>query len=210
MSEIAESARSVPRSQYKSQVPQLRTELLAVQEQLGQARFPTIIVFGGVVGAGKSETINLLNQWLDPRGIATHAFDAPSEEERERPDYWRYWLSLPPKGKIGMYLGGWYDRPLHDQVDGRIDDDAFDRALDRIDAFEQELVDDGALLIGRTGAGPRRWLELWCVGFSVLAVAYFLWWAVDLVWFSWAFDEISPGLMAIPLWIPRSAMALGA
>ena len=147
MSEIAESARSVPRSQYKSQVPQLRTELLAVQEQLGQARFPTIIVFGGVVGAGKSETINLLNQWLDPRGIATHAFDAPSEEERERPEYWRYWLSLPPKGKIGMYLGGWYDRPLHDQVDGRIDDDAFDRALDRIDAFEQELVDDGALLL---------------------------------------------------------------
>ena len=66
------------------------------------------------------------------------------------------------------------------------------------------------LLIGRTGAGPRRWLELWCVGFSILAVAYFLWWAVDLVWFSWAFDEISPGLMAIPLWIPRSAMALGA
>lgn len=66
------------------------------------------------------------------------------------------------------------------------------------------------LLIGRAPAGPRRWLELWCVAFSIAAVAYFLWWAVDFVWFSWKFDEISPGLMAIPLWIPRSAMALGA
>ena len=66
------------------------------------------------------------------------------------------------------------------------------------------------LLIGRAPAGPRRWVELWCVAFSIAAVAYFLYWAVDFVWFSWKFNEISPGLMAIPLWIPRSAMALGA
>ena len=77
MSESAAQATNVPRSQYKSQIPQLRTELLAVQEQLRPARFPVLVVFGGVVGAGKSETINLLNQWLDPRVIATHAFDAP-------------------------------------------------------------------------------------------------------------------------------------
>lgn len=66
------------------------------------------------------------------------------------------------------------------------------------------------LLIGRAPAAPRRALELWCVAFSIAAVAYFLYWAIDFVWFSWKFNEISPGLMAIPLWIPRSAMALGA
>lgn len=66
------------------------------------------------------------------------------------------------------------------------------------------------LLIGRAGGGLRRALELWCVGFSILALGYFLWWAIDFVWFSWKFKEISPGLMAIPLWIPRSGMTLGA
>ncbi len=104
-------------------------------------------VFGGVAGAGKSETINQLNQWLDPRGIVTRAFDVPSQEERERPEYWRYWLSLPPKGKIGMYLSGWYESPLHNFAYGRIDRAAFERKLDRIDTFERELADDGALLL---------------------------------------------------------------
>lgn len=61
-------------------------------------------------------------------------------------------------------------------------------------------------------AGPRfrRFVELWCVGFAVVALAYFVYWAVDLVYFSWKFNEISPGLMAIPLWLPRAGMALGA
>lgn len=147
MIETAAPEHSIPRSQYKNEVPQLRTELLAAQDQLAHARFPVLVVFGGVAGAGKSETINLLNQWLDPRGIVTHAFDAPSQEERERPEYWRYWLSLPPKGKIGMYLSGWYESPLHDFAYSRIDRAAFAYKLDRIAAFERELADDGALLL---------------------------------------------------------------
>lgn len=145
MAEKSELKQKVPPSEYKRQIPKLRTELLAIQEQLQRARFPTIILFGGVVGAGKSETINLLNEWMDPRGITTRAFDLPSEEERERPEYWRYWLSLPPKGNIGMYLNGWYSRPLHDQAYGPQTN--FEHDLKRITAFEQELVDDGALLL---------------------------------------------------------------
>ena len=125
MIETAAPEHSIPRSQYKNEVPQLRTELLAAQDQLAHARFPVLVVFGGVAGAGKSETINLLNQWLDPRHIVTRAFDAPSQEERERPEYWRYWLSLPAKGKIGMYLSGWYESPLHDFAYSRIDRAAF-------------------------------------------------------------------------------------
>ena len=49
------------------------------------ARFPVIIVFAGVDGAGKSETVNLLNEWMDPRWIVTTAFGEPSDEEAERP-----------------------------------------------------------------------------------------------------------------------------
>ena len=35
------------------------------------------------------------------------------------------------------------------------------------------------------------------------------WWSFDYVYFSFVFDDISPGLLAIPFWIPRSGMALG-
>jgi len=58
--------------------------------------------------------------------------------------------------------------------------------------------------------GVRRVLNLWAVGLFTLVVGYFTYWAFDLVYFSWKFADISPGLLAIPFWIPRSAMALGS
>ena len=67
-------------------------------------------------GAGKGETVNLLNEWMDPRHIHTHAFDNPTDEERGRPPMWRYWRALPPKGKIGMLFGSWYTAPIIDRV----------------------------------------------------------------------------------------------
>jgi TRAP-type C4-dicarboxylate transport system permease small subunit len=56
---------------------------------------------------------------------------------------------------------------------------------------------------------PRRIVELWCTGFTAVGMAYFTYWAFDFVWFSYTADLISPGLMAIPFWIPRGGMALG-
>ncbi len=148
MFETAELGRRVSRSHFKEQVPILRTELLEVQQQLhSERRFQVIIVFGGVDGAGKSETANTLNEWMDPRGMATHAFGRPTEDERDRPEYWRYWLELPPKGDIGIYLSAWYSHPMLDRVYGRSDLAAYDRDLNRIAAFEKELVEDGALIL---------------------------------------------------------------
>lgn len=127
----------------------LRTELIAAQERLQQARLSTLIVLGGSAGAGLSAASNALKQWMDARGIAVCAFEPPSAEERARPEYWRYWLSLPPKGTIGIYLNGWYDRPLHDLAHGHSDEAAFER----IAAFENALVVDGMLLI-------KLWIHL--------------------------------------------------
>jgi len=78
----------------------LREELLEVQSTLRNADFPVIIVVGGVDGAGKGETINTLLEWLDPRFVETFAVAPPTDEERERPRYWRFWRALPPRGKI--------------------------------------------------------------------------------------------------------------
>ena len=94
---LPSSAGSIPKEQFKAQIPTLRTELLETQRQLTSARFPVIVVFAGVDGAGKGETVNLLNEWMDPRWIVTRAYGEPSDEESERPEYWRYWRDLPPK-----------------------------------------------------------------------------------------------------------------
>jgi hypothetical protein len=65
---------------------------------------PCEVVFAGVDGAGKGETVNLLNAWMDPRYLVTRACGEPSDEARERPEYWRYWRDLPPNGRIGFFL----------------------------------------------------------------------------------------------------------
>ena len=66
------------------------------------------------------------------------------------------------------------------------------------------------LLLGLTKGLVRQGFELWTIGFMGAAMAYFTYWACDLVYYSYVFHEISPGLLAIPFWIPRSAMAIGS
>lgn len=147
MFESAELGHKLSKEEYDEQKPLLRTQLLSIQEELKDAPFPVIILIGGVDGAGKGETVNLLHEWMDPRYLKTHAFGEPSDEERERPEYWRFWRVLPPKGRIGIFFGSWYTRPIIDRVYKRTHDEDLDAALIRINIFEKELVDDGALII---------------------------------------------------------------
>ena len=148
MFEAAELGRTVSKEDFKAREPVLLGELLEVQNQLRvAARFPVILIFAGVDGAGKGETVNVLNAWMDPRWIVTQAFGDPSDEEQERPEYWRFWRALPPRGRIGLFLSSWYSRPVLDRVYRRLSADAFDEQLHRIVDFEQTLAADGALIL---------------------------------------------------------------
>ncbi|MBR9971149.1 polyphosphate:AMP phosphotransferase [Magnetospirillum sulfuroxidans] len=147
MFEAAELGRKVTREEFDAIAPTLRTELLELQRRLREADFPVIIIFGGVDGAGKNETANLLNEWLDPRWTVTRAYAGPSEDEAERPPFWRYWRDLPPKGKIGMFLSSWYHGPLMERVHDHISVADMDERLIRINRFEKSLADDGALIV---------------------------------------------------------------
>ncbi len=147
MFEAAELGRTLDKETYEAQVAELRTGLLTLQQELSHCDFPVILLISGADGAGKSETVNILHQWMDPRGIQTAAFDEPTDEERERPAFWRFWRALPPKGQIGILFGSWYSDPITQRVENRVDDSGLDLMLKRINIFEKMLVDDGALLI---------------------------------------------------------------
>jgi polyphosphate:AMP phosphotransferase len=147
MFEAAEVGRSLSKAQFKAQVPALRQDLLAAQQELRSARFPVIILFAGVDTAGKGETVNLLNEWMDPRWIVTRGYSDPSDEERERPRLWRYWRDLPPYGRIALFLSAWYSSPIRHRVARRQTTAEFDAALDEIAAFERALTEDGAVVL---------------------------------------------------------------
>jgi len=136
------------REDYQREAPQLRAALLNAQFDLHErGRFPVLILIAGVEGAGKGETVNLLNEWMDPRHIHTYAFPEPSDEERERPPMWRYWRALPPKGRIGIFFGAWHTQPIVQRVQGAIGTGEFSDAIGEILRFERMLADEGVLLL---------------------------------------------------------------
>jgi polyphosphate kinase 2 (PPK2 family) len=148
MFESVELGQTIGKAAYERELPRLRAKLLGAQFELGeQKRFPVLIVIGGVDGAGKGETVNLLNEWMDPRHIHTHAFPEPSDEERERPAMWRFWRALPPRGTIGILFGAWHTAPILDRVLGKSRGPRLEQAIEETVRFERMLVDEGALLL---------------------------------------------------------------
>ena len=148
MFEAAEVGHKVSRKDYEAQLAPLREALLKAQYALlAQPDFPVVLIIGGVDGAGKGETVNLLNEWMDPRYILTHAFGSPTEEEAQRPPMWRFWRALPPKGRIGILFGSWYTDPIIDHVLHHSSSPHFHQELEHINHFEAMLAADGVLFL---------------------------------------------------------------
>jgi polyphosphate:AMP phosphotransferase len=148
MFESANLKHRVEKAEYRREEPELREALLNAQYDLKEnGRFPVLILIAGVEGAGKGETVNLLNEWMDPRHIHTHAFFEPSDEERERPAQWRFWRALPPKGKIGVFFGAWHTMPIVQRVTGQISEAEFAQQIAEIVRLEEMLTDEGVLLL---------------------------------------------------------------
>jgi AMP-polyphosphate phosphotransferase len=147
MFEAAELGHKTSKREYARQLPGLRAQLLEAQQALKEKGVPVVVVVAGLDGAGKGDVVNRLSEWLDPRGLDTHTFWHPTDEERERPPWWRFWRVLPPRGRIAILFGGWYGDLLLQRAEGEIKGKVLDRELDRIAAFEQMLAADGSLLV---------------------------------------------------------------
>ncbi len=148
MFESAELAHAVTKIAYRREEPKLRAKLLDAQYDLKQnASFATLILIAGVEGAGKGQTIHQLNGWMDPRFVLTNGFAEPSDEERERPQQWRYWKALPPKGSAGVFFGAWHTEPILARVAGELGAGGFARKIDEIVRLEKMLAEEGLLLL---------------------------------------------------------------
>ena len=142
MFEAAELGRKLSKKEFQTIEPDLHTRLLDAQQLLKKSNTSVIIIVSGVEGAGKGEVVNRLSEWLDTRDINTTAFWEETDEQRLRPDYWRFWRTLPARGTMGIMFGSWYTRPIIERVFGKIDDGDFEQALRRIVEFERMLVQD--------------------------------------------------------------------
>jgi AMP-polyphosphate phosphotransferase len=153
MFESAEVGNKVDKTTYKNEVALLRADLLAAQKELALSPFSVVLTVAGVGGAGKSEIVNLLLEWLDARGVRTYAMGKPTEEEKQRPGMWRYWRLLPPRGRMSIFFGSWDTDPIMDCVHGRLTLAELELSADRIIDFERMLHNENTMLL-------KFWLHL--------------------------------------------------
>jgi polyphosphate:AMP phosphotransferase len=148
MFESAEIGHQIDKKTFKREAPVLRAALLEAQYRLlHEARTAVVILVNGVDGAGRGETVNVLNEWMDPRHIRTEAFGPMTEAERKHPEMWRFWNVLPPKGHIGILFGSWYTDPIVALTREHDAHDRFVHRLERIRQFERMLAAEGVVLV---------------------------------------------------------------
>lgn len=66
-----------------------------------------------------------------------------------------------------------------------------------------------SLIIQNLPPKLRRAVEFWSVGLAVLATAYFTFYMALLVFESFSYHDLSPGIIPVPIWIPQSAVMAG-
>lgn len=147
MFESAETGQKITREAFAAREPELRMRLLKAQQRIQQVGTPVLILLAGVEGADRSGVVKRLNAWLDPRYLRTYAFWDETDEERERPYYWRFWRCMPARGETAIMFGSWYTKPIIDRAFDHIDAKSFNLALQTIKNHEQLLADDNHVVI---------------------------------------------------------------
>jgi polyphosphate:AMP phosphotransferase len=136
------------RSEQRSDLDDIRDRLLGAQLKLKNSpTFAQLLIITGMPTAGRSETVNRLLEWVDPKFVDVNAFAARDQATRARPLLWRYWQALPGKGRLGIHFGGWY-QDLFDCVMHSKEKDAerYGRTVERIRLLEEALQSNGVRL----------------------------------------------------------------
>lgn len=66
------------------------------------------------------------------------------------------------------------------------------------------------LLLSALKGRAQRGLELWALAAGTLLAALFAYYSCKLAWQSRAFNDVSTGIDATPLWMPQLSMAVGS
>jgi PPK2 family polyphosphate:nucleotide phosphotransferase len=132
----------------------LAPELSDLQERLfaagrvAESRTQRIlVVLQGMDTSGKGGVIRHAIGMVDPQGVKIKAFKAPTEEERAHHYLWRIERELPPPGLIGIFDRSHYEDVLVVRVHNLVEESVWSQRYDEINAWEEDLVDQGIVLI---------------------------------------------------------------
>ena len=147
MLEKVDLTKKLSKEEYKNKMERLEVRIGQLQRQCKELKIPVIIVFEGFGASGKGLQIGRLIQSMDPRGFQVYPTKNETEEERMHPFLWRFWTKTPERGRIAIFDGSWYRRVLIDRFEKRTKEKDLPAAFHSINAFEEQLADDGNVII---------------------------------------------------------------
>lgn len=148
MFQEAESDPQLSQEEFKKIEQHLRVQLVNEQyRHIALKDRALLILVAGIDGAGKGETINLLNEWMDPRHIHTIAFPEASREDRAYPDARRFWMRLPAKGEIGIVFGSRYTSLFKEVSRKQPDLEKLEQEIRFVRRFESTLAANGVQIL---------------------------------------------------------------
>lgn len=146
MLKASELGNKISKEDYKEAVPQIRMDLINAQYDLRSADFSMIIWIVGDDRIAANQMVNRLNEWMDARYIRTQVFTEMTQEESERPPMWRFWRSLPPKGRSAIFAGSLI-RTAWLRASEEMSESDFNIWLRHIISMQSQLVADGTLFL---------------------------------------------------------------
>ena len=148
MFQEAEADPQLSQDEFKKIEKHLRVQLVNEQyRHIALQDRALLILVAGIDGAGKGETINLLNEWMDPRHIHTIAFPEASREDRAYPDARRFWMKLPAKGEIGIVFGSRYTALFKEAARKHPNLEKLEQEIRFVRRFESTLAANGVQIL---------------------------------------------------------------
>lgn len=140
-------SKKLEKEDYDKIIDQLQDKASELAYQLYTNKIPSVIVFEGIDAAGKGGSIGRLLRKIDPRIYNVNPTSAPSDLEKKHHYLWRFYNNLPKPGNMAIFDRSWYGRVLVERVEKFANEFEWSRAYEEINSMEEELVDEGILLL---------------------------------------------------------------
>lgn len=137
---------SLDKETYDSKIEVLMKQLRSLQKACWEKKLPVILVLEGWAAAGKGALVKKMVGYIDPRGFTVHPIWPATDQERSYPFLWRFWQKLPARGQMSFFYHSWYTHVLEDRLFERVSDAQVPMVMRQINAFERQMVDDGAAI----------------------------------------------------------------
>ncbi len=127
---------------------ELAIEIAALQDIFyAEHRRKLLVVLQGMDTSGKDGTVRGVFGQIDPLGIRSVAFKAPTKVELEHDYLWRIHKELPATGEIVIFNRSHYEDVLITRVHNMIDEKECKRRYAQICDFERMLVETGTVIL---------------------------------------------------------------